>query len=85
MINSTEAYANFSDVSEKNSKKRTAVPIWRKELLTLEEAAEYTGLGLQKLRDLSNEDDCDFVLWNHTKRMFKRRKLEQYIETLYSI
>ncbi|MCC8151745.1 MAG: transposase [Lachnospiraceae bacterium] len=66
-------------------KKRTAVPIWRKELLTLEEAAEYTGLGLQKLRDLSNGDDCDFVLWNHTKRMFKRRKLEQYIESLYSI
>jgi len=66
-------------------RKRTAVPISEKALLTLEEAAEYTGLGLQKLRDISNSDTCDFVLWNGTKRMFKRKKLETYLAAAYSI
>lgn len=56
-----------------------------KVLLTLEEAAAYTGLGLQKLRNISNDEACDFVLWNGTKRMFKRRKLEAYLEAAYSI
>ncbi|MCD8196896.1 MAG: transposase [Lachnospiraceae bacterium] len=66
-------------------RRRTEVPIWQKELLTLEEAAEYTGLGLQKLRDISNDEHCDFVLWNASKRMFKRRKLETYLDAAYSI
>lgn len=57
----------------------------QKYLLTLEEASEYTGLGLQKLRDLSNGEDCKFVLWNGSKRMFKREKLEEYLSDAYSI
>lgn len=66
-------------------RKRTEVPLWQKGLLTLEEAAEYTGLGLQKLRELSNDDRCEFVLWNGAKRMFKRRKLEEYLDNQFSI
>ena len=66
-------------------KKRTEVPLWRKRLLTLEEAAEYTGIGMQKLRDISNDDRCDFVLWNGSERMFKREKLDAYLDQAYSI
>lgn len=61
------------------------VPIWEKAALTLEEAAAYTGIGMQKLRELSAGDDCDFVFWNGAKRMFKRKKLEDYLEKAYSI
>lgn len=61
------------------------VPINEKCLLTLEEAAQYTGLGMQKLRNISNKDDCNFVLWNGKKRMFKRTKLEEYLGRLFSI
>ena len=61
------------------------VPISEKCLLTLDEAAQYTGLGLQKLRDLSNDDNCNFVLWNGSKRMLKRVKLEEYLNKTYSI
>ena len=64
---------------------RTRVPIWQKSLLSMEEAAEYTGLGLHKLRALSDGENCDFVLWNGTKRMFKRRKLEEYLDKAYSV
>jgi hypothetical protein len=54
-------------------------------MLTLEEASDYTGIGLQKLRDLSSDEQCDFVLWNGSKRMFKRRKLVDFLEKAYSI
>ena len=53
--------------------------------LTLEEAADYTGLGLQKLRDISNDENCKFVLWNGRKRLFKRVKLEEYLDKAYSV
>ena len=81
----------FSNNTENNlakeqmRRKRNEVPLWRKTLLTLEEAADYTGLGLQKLRDISNDENCKFVLWNGRKRLFKRVKLEEYLEKAYSI
>lgn len=61
------------------------VALNEKTLLTLEEAAAITGLGMQKLRDISNDEACEFVLWNGSKRMFKRRRLEAYLEAAYSI
>ena len=66
-------------------KGRAAVPISEKCLLTLEEAAAYTGIGICKLRELSNNERCDFVLWNGTKRMLKKEKLRAYLEAAYSI
>ncbi|MDE7018594.1 MAG: helix-turn-helix domain-containing protein [Lachnospiraceae bacterium] len=66
-------------------RKRQAVPIQKKALLTIEEAAEYTGIGLHKLRELSNRKSCTFILWNGNKRMFKQKKLVEYLEEAYSI
>ena len=66
-------------------KGRAEVPISEKCLLTLEEAAAYTGIGICKLRELSNDERCDFVLWNGTKRMLKKDKLRAYLEAAYSI
>ena len=66
-------------------KGRAEVPISEKCLLTLEEAAAYTGIGICKLRELSNDERCDFVLWNGTKRMLKKEKLRAYLEAAYSI
>mgnify|MGYP001137161689 CR=1 FL=1 len=61
------------------------VPIWEKVLLTLEEAASYTGIGINKLREISNNEECSFIVWNGSKRLFKRTKLEEYLEKSYSI
>ena len=69
--------------TEQNTKKE--VPIPQKFLLTLEEAALYTGLGVNKIREISNDEHCKFVLWNGAKRMLKRTKLEEYLEGAYSI
>lgn len=61
------------------------VPIWEKSNLTLEEAAAYSGIGINKLRQITDDDDCEFVLWIGTKRLIKRRKFDEYIEKLYSL
>ena len=54
---------------------RKEVPIWEKSNLTLEEAAVYSGIGINKLRKMTDREDCTFVLWIGTKRLIKRRKL----------
>ena len=61
------------------------VPIWEKSNLTLEEAAAYSGIGINKLRKLTESEQCSFVLWNGTKRLIKRRKLDEYMDRMYSI
>ena len=61
------------------------VPIWEKSNLTLEEAAAYFGIGINKLRSMSDGDDCAFVLWCGSKRLIKRKALEEYLAKAYSI
>lgn len=61
------------------------VPIWEKSNLTVEEAAAYSGIGINKLKEITNEDDCPFVLWVGKKRLIKRKKFDNYIENCYSI
>ena len=61
------------------------VPIWEKANLTIEEAAAYFGIGMNKLRELTEDEQCKFVLFVGTKRLIKRRLFEQYLEQAYSI
>ena len=53
----------------------SSVPIWKKMNLTVEEASEYSGIGTSKIKELSNCEDCPFVLWNGAKRLIKRNNL----------
>ena len=61
------------------------IPVWEKFTLSLTEAAQNTGIGQHKLCGLADNEDCDFILWVRQKRLFKRKKLEEYIEKAYSI
>ena len=61
------------------------VPIWEKSNLSLEEAAAYSGIGINKLRDLTNDQNCQLVLWVGSKRLIKRRLFDKFIEQEYSI
>lgn len=61
------------------------VPIWEKANLTVEEAADYFGIGANKLRTMTDEENCPFVLWVGSKRLIKRRKFEKFLEEQYSI
>jgi len=61
------------------------VPIWEKSNLTLEEAAAYFSIGINKLREMTNDKNCKFVLWCGSKRLIKRKVLEEYMEKILSI
>ena len=67
------------------TKRKLQVPIWEKSNLTIEEAAEYSGIGRNKLRQLSDDDKCPFVLWVGSKRLIKRRELDAYMSRMFSI
>ena len=60
-------------------------PIWEKTTLTLEEAAMYSNIGMHKLREITDKDDKQLVLWVGSKRLIKRKALEKYIDQSYSI
>ena len=51
----------------------SSVPIWKKMNLTVEEASEYSGIGTSKIKELSNCEDCPFVLWNGAGTMSRKR------------
>ena len=51
----------------------------------IEEAVAYSGIGRDKLYELTNPEDCPFVLWIGNRRMIKRKKFDEYIERQYSI
>lgn len=61
------------------------VPIWNKSNLTIEEASAYFGIGVKKIRELTNSDNCPFVLWVGNKRLIKRVKFEEYLSKCFSI
>lgn len=61
------------------------VPIWKKSNITLEEAAAYSGIGINRLRKLTDNEGCDFVLWVGSKRLIKRKKLDEFTDSMYSL
>ena len=61
------------------------VPIWQKANLTIEEAAAYFGIGMNKLRELTEDENCKFVLYIGSKRLIKRQMFEKYLEQAYSL
>ena len=65
--------------------KLKAVPIYERITLTLEEASALTGIGIGTLKKIAQESGSDIVLFVGRRLMFKRNKLEEYLEKSYSI
>lgn len=61
-------------------KEREIVPIYYKQNLTLEEAAEYSNIGINRLTMLIKNPNCNFVLHVGNKRLIKRRLFDEFIE-----
>lgn len=61
------------------------VPIWEKSNLTVEETAAYSGIGINKIKEISNDENCKFVLWVGNKRLIKRKLFDAFVEKQYSI
>ncbi len=61
------------------------IQIQDKPTLTIEEAACLYNIGENKLRSLTDEDNCPYVLFVGRKRLIKRRKFDEFIDKAYSI
>lgn len=66
-------------------KEEVQIPIYEKELLTLNEAAALYNIGVNKIRKLTNDDNCSYVLFVGSKRLIKRRQFNLYLSEAYSI
>ena len=62
-----------------------SVPIWEKVALTLEEAGAYSNVGINRIREITNNENCPFVLFVGNKRLIKRKPFEKYLEQAFSI
>ena len=49
-------------------------------LLTVKEAAEYSGVGINRIQSLLRMPRCPFVLFVGRKKLIKRKAFEKYIE-----
>lgn len=58
------------------------IPIWEKINITLSEAAALSGIGINEIRDKTNEPGCQFVIFKGTHRLIKRKKFEEYLESI---
>lgn len=56
------------------------LPIDRKMLLSIREAAEYSNIGINKIDELLKQPNCPFVLYVGTKKLVKRKAFEEFIE-----
>ena len=56
------------------------VPIWEKANLTIEEAAEFSNIGQNRIAELLKNPRCPFVLYVGKKKLVKRKEFERFIE-----
>ena len=61
------------------------IPVWHKLNLTIEEAAAYSNIGIHRLYELTEQEDCPFVLWIGSRRVIKRKSFDEYIEKMSSV
>lgn len=57
------------------------IPIWQKATMTVNEAAAYSSIGVNKIYEFTNNPLCSFVLFiGDKKRLIKRREFEKFLE-----
>lgn len=62
------------------------VPVKDKFLQTINEAAEYFGIGVNRLRDLTDKPEAmNCVLYVGNRRMIKRKNMEDYLSRQFEI
>lgn len=59
--------------------KKDKLPINQKCALTIEEAAEYSNIGQNKISELLKMPRCTFVLYVGRKKLVKRKEFENFI------
>ena len=55
-------------------------PFWTKKILTVKEAAEYTGTGRAKIRQIITQENCPFTVNNGTQICVIREAFIDYLD-----
>ena len=55
------------------------IPVYKKLLLTKEEASAYSHVGINKLEELLKIPNCSFVIYVGKKKLIKRKEFEKFI------
>ena len=56
-----------------------SIPIDRKIVITVREAARYSSIGINKIEALLREPNCPFVLYIGNRKLVKRKEFEDFI------
>lgn len=60
------------------------VPIYQKVTLSVEEASEYSNIGINTLYELLKTPRCPFVLFVGKRKLIKRKEFEKFLsENMY--
>ncbi len=66
---------------EKNKVQENTIPVWKRYILTITEAAEYFHIGENKLLMIADEHpEADFIIMNGNRILIKRQKFEEYLD-----
>lgn len=63
-----------------HEQQKNSLPIDRKMLLSIREAAEYSNIGINKIDEMLKQPNCPFVLYVGSKKLVKRKAFEEFIE-----
>ena len=44
-----------------------------------------SNMGVNKIRSMTNDEDCPYVLWSGNRRLIKRIAFEEFLYSQYSI
>lgn len=61
-------------------KKYENTPLWEKKVLTIEEAAIYTGIGRTKIRQIVSQGKCSFAVNNGMQICIIRKAFIAYLD-----
>lgn len=61
------------------------VPIKDKLNLTIEEAAAYSNIGINRIDEMARQPNCPFVLYIGRKKLIKRKEFENYLSKVIEL
>lgn len=61
------------------------VPVSQKVTLTVNEAAAYSNIGINKINSMLRTPNCPFVFFVGNKKLVKRKEFEKYISEKVAI
>lgn len=66
-------------------KETIVIPIWRKQNLTVEEAAAYSNIGVNKIREMIKSPFCDYALYIGKRVLIKREAFDDFIRRVNEV